>query len=186
MAQPSLLILTRGSINYGILSATNNLVIISAMVSSSLQAGFKNPDTKVDDLKKAIHYLENEPYIHRSLMTMAEQSASVYLMTEGLATEVFDDEEVRFHEPHMKDDCDQLKELADLVYVCYQFAASQDLDEAFRRVHESNMSSLTSLANLSTVLTAVLKGPNYKEPICKIDYRMTTTYFARDVSILDG
>ena len=67
----------------------------------------------------------------------------------------------------MKDDCDQLKELADLVYVCYQFAASQewDLDEAMRRVHESNMSKLDN--NGKPIYRAdgkVLKGPNYKEP----------------------
>ena len=37
-----------------------------------------------------------------------------------------------------------LKELADLVYVCYQYAANMgwDLDEAMHRVHESNMSKL--------------------------------------------
>ena len=67
----------------------------------------------------------------------------------------------------MKDDCDQLKELADLVYVCYQFAASQewDLDEAISRVHESNMSKLDN--NGKPIYRAdgkVLKGPNYKEP----------------------
>ena len=39
---------------------------------------------------------------------------------------------------------DCLKELADLVYVCYQYAANMgwDLDEALHRVHESNMSKL--------------------------------------------
>ena len=39
---------------------------------------------------------------------------------------------------------DALKELSDLVYVCYQYAANMnwDLDEALRRVHESNMSKL--------------------------------------------
>ena len=37
-----------------------------------------------------------------------------------------------------------LKELADLVYVCNDYAATfgWDLDEAFRRVHASNMSKL--------------------------------------------
>ena len=37
-----------------------------------------------------------------------------------------------------------LKELADLVYVCYQYAANMkwDLDEALHRVHRSNMSKL--------------------------------------------
>jgi predicted HAD superfamily Cof-like phosphohydrolase len=67
----------------------------------------------------------------------------------------------------MKDDCDQLKELADLVYVCYQFAASQewDLDEAMRRVHESNMSKLDEYGKpIYRGDGKVLKGPNYKEP----------------------
>ena len=37
-----------------------------------------------------------------------------------------------------------IKELSDLVYVCYQYAANMgwDLDEALHRVHESNMSKL--------------------------------------------
>ena len=37
-----------------------------------------------------------------------------------------------------------LKELSDLVYVCYQYAANMewDLDEALSRVHISNMSKL--------------------------------------------
>jgi NTP pyrophosphatase (non-canonical NTP hydrolase) len=39
---------------------------------------------------------------------------------------------------------DCLKELADLVYVCYQYAENLgwDLDEALNRVHLSNMSKL--------------------------------------------
>ena len=50
---------------------------------------------------------------------------------------------------------DQLKELADLVYVCYQYAANEDwdLDEAMRRVHQSNLSKLGQTANLFVVLT---------------------------------
>ena len=65
----------------------------------------------------------------------------------GVQKSLIDEEWSEFHEAyHMKDDCDQLKELADLVYVCYQFAASQewDLDEAMRRVHESNMSKISA------------------------------------------
>ena len=112
-------------------------------------------------------------YIHRSLMTMAEQFRSAYMLMTGVAERgvqkaLIDEEWSEFHEAyHMKDDCDQLKELADLVYVCYQFAASQewDLDEAMRRVHESNMSKLDD--NGKPIYRAdgkVLKGPNYKEP----------------------
>ena len=107
------------------------------------------------------------------LMTMAEQFRSAYtLMTgkdqRGLQKSLIDEEWSEFHEAyHMKDDCEQLKELADLVYVCYQFAASQewDLDEAFRRVHESNMSKLDEFGKpIYRPDGKVLKGPNYKEP----------------------
>ena len=60
-----------------------------------------------------------------------------------------------------------LKELADLVYVCYQYAANMgwDLDEAMYRVHESNMSKLDDHGK--PVLREdgkVLKGPNYSPP----------------------
>ena len=60
-----------------------------------------------------------------------------------------------------------LKELADLVYVCYQFAANEDwdLDEVMYRVHKSNMSKLDE--NGQPILRAdgkVLKGQNYKPP----------------------
>ena len=62
-------------------------------------------------------------YIHRSMMTMAEQFRSAYmLMTgrseRGIQKALIDEEWSEFHEAyHLKDDCDQLKELADLVYV---------------------------------------------------------------------
>ena len=62
---------------------------------------------------------------------------------------------------------EQLKELADLVYVCYQYAENMewDLDEALRRVHRSNMSKLG--LNGHPILRhdgKVLKGPNYEPP----------------------
>ena len=60
-----------------------------------------------------------------------------------------------------------LKELADLVYVCYQYAENMGwfLDEALDRVHKSNMSKLDEYGN--PVLREdgkVLKGPNYQPP----------------------
>ena len=86
----------------------------------------------------------------------------------GVQKSLIDEEWSEFHEAyHMKDECDQLKELADLVYVCFQFAASQewDLDEALRRVHESNMSKLDEYGKpIYRGDGKVLKGPNYKEP----------------------
>jgi len=62
---------------------------------------------------------------------------------------------------------EMLKELADLVYVTYGFAATfgWDLDEAVRRVHASNMSKLG--VNGDVIYREdgkVLKGPNYEEP----------------------
>ena len=60
-----------------------------------------------------------------------------------------------------------LKELADLVYVCYQYAANMgwDLDEAMYRVHESNMSKLDEEGKpIYREDGKVLKGPNYKPP----------------------
>ena len=139
---------------------------------------FAEPVSKVitqrlKTLKKLSTILKMNSYIHRSLMTMAEQFRSAYtLMTgkdqRGLQKSLIDEEWSEFHEAyHMKDDCEQLKELADLVYVCYQFAASQewDLDEAFRRVHESNMSKLDEFGKpIYRPDGKVLKGPNYKEP----------------------
>ena len=139
---------------------------------------FAEPVSKVitqrlKTLKKLSTILKMNSYIHRSLMTMAEQFRSAYMLMTGVSERgiqkaLIDEEWSEFHEAyHLKDDCEQLKELADLVYVCYQFAASQewDLDEAFRRVHDSNMSKLDN--NGKPIYRAdgkVLKGPNYKEP----------------------
>ena len=62
---------------------------------------------------------------------------------------------------------DALKELSDLVYVCYQYAANMnwDLDEALRRVHESNMSKLGDGGKpIYREDGKVLKSKNYKPP----------------------
>ena len=60
-----------------------------------------------------------------------------------------------------------LKELADLVYVCYQYAENMGwfLDEALDRVHKSNMSKLDEEGNpIYREDGKVLKAPNYKPP----------------------
>ncbi len=59
-----------------------------------------------------------------------------------------------------------LKELADLVYVCFQYAvtAGWELDEALDRVHKSNLSKLVDGKPLKNKEGKVLKGPNYKPP----------------------
>ena len=61
-----------------------------------------------------------------------------------------------------------LKELSDLVFVCYQFAAAFniDLDEAMARVFESNMSKLDEQGRpIFRPDGKVLKGPNYAPPV---------------------
>ena len=60
-----------------------------------------------------------------------------------------------------------VKELSDLVFVCYQFAAAFNinLDEAMFRVFDSNMSKLDD--NGEAIFREdgkVLKGPNYRKP----------------------
>ena len=60
-----------------------------------------------------------------------------------------------------------LKELSDVVFVCYQFAAAYglDLDAAMERVFESNMSKLDDDGNpIYRDDGKVLKGPNYQKP----------------------
>lgn len=60
-----------------------------------------------------------------------------------------------------------IKELADLIYVCYQLAAflTVDIDEALDRVHNSNMSKLDDDGQpIFNEHGKVMKGPNYKEP----------------------
>ena len=60
-----------------------------------------------------------------------------------------------------------LKELADLVYVCYQYAENMGwfLDEALNRVHLSKLSKLDEDGKpIYRDDGKVLKGPNYKPP----------------------
>ena len=68
---------------------------------------------------------------------------------------------------HPNSQQEALKELADLVYVCYQYAENMNwfLDEALNRVHESNMSKLDEDGKpIYREDGKVLKGPNYKLP----------------------
>ena len=61
----------------------------------------------------------------------------------------------------------QLKELADLVFVCYQYAAARgwNLDAAMHRVFHSNMSKLVDGKPLRRDDGKIMKGPNYEPPI---------------------
>ena len=73
-----------------------------------------------------------------------------------------------------------LKELCDLVFVCYQFAAAfnLELDEALRLVYESNMSKLDEQGNVIYREDGkVLKGPNYQPPDLRGLYPSSNTLY---------
>jgi NTP pyrophosphatase (non-canonical NTP hydrolase) len=66
-----------------------------------------------------------------------------------------------------RNEADCLKELGDLVYVCFQFAAYMewDLDHALMLIHESNLSKLGHDGKpIYRSDGKVLKGPNYQPP----------------------
>jgi NTP pyrophosphatase (non-canonical NTP hydrolase) len=74
-------------------------------------------------------------------------------------------------EAHINEDTDEdklhtLKELADLVFVCYQYAVARNwnLDIALKRVFESNMSKFVDGKPLRREDGKILKGPNYQPP----------------------
>ena len=83
----------------------------------------------------------------------------------GLIDEEYQEFRSAFHnEPYEN----ELKELADLVYVCFQYAENMewDLEEALDRVHKSNMSKLgLDGTPIRRADGKVLKGPNYKPPV---------------------
>ena len=61
MAQPSPSHYTRGSIEVWDFIRDQQLSYhLGNAIKYICRAGYKSPDTKVEDLKKAIHYLENE------------------------------------------------------------------------------------------------------------------------------
>ena len=64
----------------------------------------------------------------------------------------------------------ELKELADKVYVAFQYAENMewDLEEALNRIHISNMSKLGLDGKpIRRSDGKILKGPNYKPPYLK-------------------
>ena len=112
------------------------------------------------------------PYSNPTLLDQAEEFRKAFnLLTNGRLIQkcLIDEEWSEFHEAyHHEPEANQLNELADLVYVCYQFAASQDwdLDEAMRRVHQANMSKLGEDGKpIYRGDGKVLKGPNYKKAV---------------------
>jgi len=91
----------------------------------------------------------------------------VGLITEE-AREFLDAADEVFADPENQETRNELlKELSDLVFVCYQFAAAfnLDLDKAMDLVTESNLSKLDEQGNaIFRADGKVLKGPNYQPP----------------------
>ena len=87
---------------------------------------------------------------------------------EDLATKLITEEFNEFMGESGSNQAALLKELADLVYVCYGYADrfGWDLDEAFRRVHLSNMSKLDPVTGKPIFREdgKILKSSAYKEP----------------------
>ena len=88
--------------------------------------------------------------------------------TAGFQLGLIDEEFTEFLEANAEtDEAHTLKELADLVFTCYQFAAAKgwNLDLALTRVFESNMSKL-DIDGLPIKDSAgkVMKGPSYFQP----------------------
>jgi NTP pyrophosphatase (non-canonical NTP hydrolase) len=74
--------------------------------------------------------------------------------------------EAHINEDTYEDQIHTLKELADLVFVCYQYAVARNwnLDIALKRVFESNMSKFVDGVALRREDGKILKGPNYHPP----------------------
>jgi predicted HAD superfamily Cof-like phosphohydrolase len=74
--------------------------------------------------------------------------------------------EAHINEDVYEDQIHTLKELADLVFVCYQYAVARgwNLDIALKRVFESNMSKFVDGKPLRREDGKILKGPNYQPP----------------------
>lgn len=101
----------------------------------------------------------------KSSIDLATRTMQRDLIVEEFKEFVEANQQMHYMWAESRADC--LKELADLVYVCYQFAMNMgwDLDEALNRVHASNLSKLGEDGKpVRREDGKVLKGPNYEPP----------------------
>lgn len=140
------------------------------MISSEDIVGFEYFDEGNERLR------DPNTYLNKSPLDMVQHFANVYGQTMGHAWEKGSDKDMlRWN--LIKEEYEEvvdasepahlLKELADLVYVTYGFAATfgWNLDEAVRRVHASNMSKLGDDGQpIYREDGKVLKGPHYEAP----------------------
>ena len=120
-------------------------------------------------MTKTPEYLIEQAFVFR---LAAEQSIDpddelTQDMQLTLIKEEFDElMEAHVNEDVVADRIHTLKELADLVFVCYQYAIARNwnLDTAMKRVFESNMSKFVDGVALRREDGKILKGPNYHPP----------------------
>jgi NTP pyrophosphatase (non-canonical NTP hydrolase) len=120
-------------------------------------------------MKETPEYLIEQAFVFR---LAAEQSIDpedelTQDMQLTLIKEEFDElMEAHINEDVVADRIHTLKELADLVFVCYQYAIARNwnLDTAMKRVFESNMSKFVDGKPLRREDGKILKGPDYKPP----------------------
>ena len=112
--------------------------------------------------QECLHNISHYGFIKKKIWDMQcdliEEEAAEFLVA---ADECFADPE------NVDRRTDLIKELSDLVFVCYQFAAAfnLDLDKAMTLVFESNMSKLDEQGKpIYRPDGKVLKGPNYAPP----------------------
>lgn len=140
------------------------------MITSEDIVGFEYFDEGNERLR------DPNTYLNKSPLDMVQHFAKVYGQTMGHSWEKGSDKDMlrwslikEEYEEVMdaNDPAHLLKELADLVYVTYGFAATfgWNLDEAVRRVHASNMSKLGDDGQpIYREDGKVLKGPHYEAP----------------------
>ena len=118
---------------------------------------------------KTPEYLIEQAFVFR---LAAEQSIDPEdELTQDMQLTLIKEEFDELMEAHMNEDVvadriHTLKELADLVFVCYQYAVARNwnLDTAMKRVFESNMSKFVDGKPLRREDGKILKGPDYKPP----------------------
>ena len=125
--------------------------------------------------QEMLENISNYGFIKKKLWSMQldliEEEAAELLEA---ADQVYADPENRVRREEL------LKELCDLVFVCYQFAAAfnLDLDEALRRVYQSNLSKLDEHGKpIFRADGKVLKGPNYQKPDLRGLYPEPNTHY---------
>ena len=108
---------------------------------------------------------------HETYLAKRNRKWSEEPSLEELASKLIQEEYKEFMAENGYPQAALLKELADLVYVCYGYADrfGWDLDEAFRRVHLSNMSKLDPVTGKPIFREdgKILKSSAYKEPNLK-------------------